>query len=204
MEVYNFEQRSPEWYEIRKGRMTASKASCIAKADSGLDTYIIEIMSEYFSIAPKEMYINDDMQRGIDLEPEAKLVYELEKSVTVEPIGFVIYNEYAGASPDGLVDDDGLIEIKCPKDTTYTKLLYDEKIKPDYVWQMQMQMLITGRKWCDFVAYNDHYDKNVFIKRVERDEEKIQKLIEGITKGGQLIEKIKAKINGRELSESKT
>lgn len=199
MEIYNFEQRSPEWYEIRKGLMTASKSSTIATAGTGLYTYILEIMAEYYSTAPKEMYFNDDMKRGVELEPEARLVYELENKVTVEQVGFVVYNEYFGCSPDGLVESDGLVEFKAPNDKNYLELLLYEKIKSEYIGQMQGQMLGTSRKWCDFVAYNPNFDQNIWIKRIYKDDTYQEKLKAGINKGGNLIEEIKSKLKPKQL-----
>lgn len=199
MEIYNFEQRSPEWYEIRKGLMTASKSSTIATAGTGLETYILEIMAEYYSTAPKEMYFNDDMKRGVELEPEARLVYELENKVTVEQVGFVVYNEYFGCSPDGLVESDGLVEFKCPNDKNYLELLLSGKIKPEYIGQMQGQMLGTSREWCDFAAYNPNFDQNIWIKRVYKDDTYQEKLRAGINKGGNLIEEIKSKLKPKQL-----
>lgn len=194
MEIYNFEQRSPEWYEIRKGKMTASKGATIATAGAGLKTYILEIMSEYYSSNPKQTYINDDMQRGIELEAEAILEYELRNNVKTQEIGFVLYNEYFGASPDRLVNDDGLIEVKCPNDKTYLELLLTGKIKSEYLWQMQGQLLATNRKWCDFVAYNPNFEKNMFVKRILADKNNQDSLITGIDIGSKLIEEIKEKI----------
>lgn len=191
MKIYNFDQRTDEWYNIRKGKMTASNASIIATNGKGLETYIYSLMADYYSSAEKEHYVNADMQRGIDLEPEAKIEFQFYTGLEVEEVGFVELNKFVGVSPDGLIGKDGLIEIKCPKDDIYFRLLLNENIKPEYLWQMQMQMLVTKRKYCYFVAYNPNFEKTLFIKKMNRDEEMINKIQAGLDYGTKLIKKIK-------------
>ncbi len=191
MKIHNFEQRTDEWYAIRKGKMTASNAETIIANGKGLETYIYNLMAEYYSTAQKENYINADMQRGIDLEPEARIEFEFYTGLDVQEVGFVEYNDFIGVSPDGLIDNDGLIEIKCPNDSIYFKLLLSDNIKPEYIAQMQMQMYITDRQYCYFVSYNPNFEKSLYIKKINRDEEMIEKLKKGLEKGTQLIKEIK-------------
>ena len=191
MKIYNFEQRTEDWYNIRKGKMTASNADTIIANGKGLETYIYNLMAEYYSSAEKENYINADMQRGIDLEPEARLEFEFYTDLDVQEVGFVEYNDFIGVSPDGLVGDDGLIEIKCPNDSIYFKLLLSNNIKPEYIAQMQMQMYVTDRQYCYFVSYNPNFEKSLYIKKINRDEEMIDKLKKGLERGTQLIKEIK-------------
>ena len=191
MKIYNFEQRTDEWYNIRKGKMTASNAETIIANGKGLETYIYNLMAEYYSSAEKENYINADMQRGIDLEPEARLEFEFYTDLDVQEVGFIEYNEFIGVSPDGLIGDDGLIEIKCPNDSIYFKLLLSNNIKPEYIAQMQMQMYVTDRQYCYFVSYNPNFEKSLYIKKINRDEEMIDKLKKGLERGTQLIKEIK-------------
>ena len=193
MKIHNFEQRTEDWYNIRKGKMTASNAETIIANGKGLETYIYNLMAEYYSSAEKENYINADMQRGIDLEPEARLEFEFYTGLDVQEVGFVEYNEFIGVSPDGLIGDDGLIEIKCPNDSIYFKLLLNDNIKPEYIAQMQMQMYITDRQYCYFVSYNPNFEKSLYIKKITRDEEMIEKLKKGLDKGTELIKEIKKK-----------
>ena len=193
MKIYNFEQRTEDWYNIRKGKMTASNADTIIANGKGLETYIYNLMAEYYSSAEKENYINADMQRGIDLEPEARLEFEFYTDLDVQEVGFVEYNDFIGVSPDGLVGDDGLIEIKCPNDSIYFKLLLSNNIKPEYIAQMQMQMYVTDRQYCYFVSYNPNFEKSLYIKKISRDEEMIEKLKKGLERGTQLIKEIKEK-----------
>ena len=193
MKIYNFEQRTDEWYAIRRSKLSASNASIIATNGKGLETYVYTLMSEYYSNGEKEHYVNVDMQRGIDLEPEARIEFEFYTGLDVQEVGFVELNEFCGVSPDGLIGDDGLIEIKCPKDEVYFRLLLDGKIRPEYIAQMQMQMFVTERKYCYFVSYNPNFEQSLFIKKIERDEEMIQKIKEGIDFGTNLIKEIKDK-----------
>ena len=191
MKIYNFEQRTDEWYAIRKGKMTASNAETIIANGKGLETYIYNLMAEYYSSAEKENYINADMQRGIDLEPEAKIEFQFYTGLDIKEVGCVELNEYILASPDGLIGDDGLIEIKCPNDSIYFKLLLSNNIKPEYIAQMQMQMYVTDRQYCYFVSYNPNFEKSLYIKKINRDEEMIEKLKKGLERGTQLIKEIK-------------
>ena len=191
MKIYNFEQRTEDWYNIRKGKMTASNAETIIANGKGLETYIYNLMAEYYSSAEKENYINADMQRGIDLEPEAKIEFQFYTGLDIKEVGCVELNEYILASPDGLIGDDGLIEIKCPNDSIYFKLLLSNNIKPEYIAQMQMQMYVTDRQYCYFVSYNPNFEKSLYIKKINRDEEMIEKLKKGLERGTQLIKEIK-------------
>ena len=191
MKIHNFEQRTEDWYNIRKGKMTASNAETIIANGKGLETYIYNLMAEYYSSAEKENYINADMQRGIDLEPEARLEFEFYTNLDVQEVGFIEHNEFIGVSPDGLIGNDGLIEIKCPNDSIYFKLLLSNNIKPEYIAQMQMQMYVTDRQYCYFVSYNPNFEKSLYIKKINRDEEMIEKLKKGLERGTQLIKEIK-------------
>ena len=191
MKIHNFEQRTEDWYNIRKGKMTASNAETIIANGKGLETYIYNLMAEYYSSAEKENYINADMQRGIDLEPEAKIEFQFYTGLDIKEVGCVELNEYILASPDGLIGDDGLIEIKCPNDSIYFKLLLSNNIKPEYIAQMQMQMYVTDRQYCYFVSYNPNFEKSLYIKKINRDEEMIDKLKKGLERGTQLIKEIK-------------
>jgi putative phage-type endonuclease len=194
MKIHNIEQRTEEWFAIKKGKLGASHAQAIATAGKGLETYIIELMAEYYSIAPKESYTNEHMERGNELEAQARAIYELETGNEVEEVGFIELDEYVGCSPDGMVGEDGLIEIKCPSDKVYLQYLLDDKIDSGYMWQMQMQMLICDRKWCDYVCYNPNFEKSIVIARVKLDGESIDKLSKGFDIAVQRIEEIKTKM----------
>jgi len=194
MKTYNIEQGTQEWLDLRKGKMTASHAQAISANGKGLGTYILELMAEYYSIAEKEHYTNEHIERGNELEGCARGIYELEYDIEVQEVGFVELDQYVGCSPDGLVGEDGLIEIKCPSDKKHFNFILNDKIDSAYVWQMQMQMLVTGRQWCDFVSFNPNYKDSIVTQRVERDEPALEKLKLGLETGKEKIENIKYKI----------
>jgi len=197
MKIHEVEQGTPAWLELRKGKMTASHATAIGNCGAGLKTYINELMSEYYSSGEREYYTNKDMDRGNELEPLAAEMYEMENGVRAEKIGFVECNEFAGCSPDRLINDDGLLEIKCPDDKNYFKFLLEgeKAIKSDYIWQMQCQMFMTGRKYNIFLAYNPNFKKSMCAYRIEADPAVHAKLAEGLRIGQGLIEGIKNQLN---------
>jgi len=170
------EQRSEEWFQARLGKVTASRvADVLAKIKSGESAsrrnYKIQLVSERLTGEKQETYINQAMQDGIDREQFARDRY-VQQFGEVEEVGFVKHPTLeAGASPDGMVGDDGIIEIKCPMGSTHTETLMTQDIPSKYIPQVQFQLLVTGRKWCDFVSYNPMFPEHlqVFVKRVEAD-----------------------------------
>jgi putative phage-type endonuclease len=183
MKIYkDINQGSPEWFEIRVGKVTASHAQAIGNNGKGLDTYLLGVVSEMFSSAQKDQYSNEHTERGNELEPLARSMYELQENVEVEEIGFAEYNDFVGCSPDGLVGDDGMIEIKCPDDKTYFNLLMNENIDSSYIWQCQMNLLILEKKWCDLIFYNPNFEKSMKIFRLKPDKEMFSRLKEGFAK----------------------
>jgi len=196
MQINNAPQRSKEWFEVRALRLTASHAQAIAANGKGLVTYVEKKMSEYYSSAERENYTNKDMERGIELEPQAIMAYSFTKNIEVDSVGFVIYSDFVGCSPDGIAGEDGLVEVKCPSDSVYFKLLQDEKIDSKYEKQMQMQMLICNKRWTDYVVYNPNYEKYLFVKRVFPDPEVFEKLKKGFKAGEEMIKKIMDKMEG--------
>ena len=192
---YDFAQRSPDWYAVRLGKLTASKAQAIGNCGKGLETLCWEKAAEIITGKGPEQLENADITRGVELEDEARGAYTIETGNFVQQIGFVEYGEYAGCSPDGLVGDDGLIEIKCKNDVNHLQLLAEKHPDSQYQWQMQMQMLVTGRKWCDFVSYNPNFTDNpIIIIRVYPDKEMQDKLKEGIEKGTKRIKEILSEV----------
>jgi len=169
MKFHDIEQNTDEWLELRKGKFTASTFKDLMSAEStaGYKNAIADVVYERITGNRIESYTNEWMQRGHDLEPQARLYYELNYS-DVDGGGFFC-DEWVGASPDGLVGKDGLVEIKCPKHTTHIQYLMKSKLPSAYKWQIQGQLYVTDRKWCDFVSY--HPKLPAFYIRVERDEE---------------------------------
>ena len=190
------EQRSNEWFNARKGMITASRLEDITAAKGfGLTaySYLDEILADLWSESSEEGYVNEDMQRGIDLEPIAIERYEYETLNKAEPCGFIKYNDYFGGSPDGMIGTAGLIEIKCKNNKNHAHIIRTNKVPKDHIDQIQGCLLATGRQWCDFISYNKNFtfDKQIKIIRVERDNEYIKFLIERINEFSKLIIKHK-------------
>lgn len=197
MKVYNkILQGSDEWKALRKGKMTASNAQAIGNVGKGLDTYILDLMADSLSSGEFENYTNAHMERGNDLEASARSIYELETGQTVEQVGFVDYNDFVGCSPDGLIGEDGGIEIKCQADKKHFRLILngEKEIDSSYVWQVQMNLLVTGRQWWDFVGYNPNFEKSLVIHRILPDPAMHAKLLEGFKVGEQKIKEILTKL----------
>lgn len=179
-------QRSPEWFEARWGVATASRfADIIAKTRSGYaasrKNYLAELLIERLTPPPTEDngWKNAAMEFGIANEPVARLAYELETGNTVKEAFFEKHPVLkAGASPDGYVNDDGLLEIKVPNLATHLETLKNREVPKNYYTQVQGQLWITGKKWCDFVSYTPYLenDAQLFIKRVPRDTSFIKEL----------------------------
>lgn len=184
------EQRSTEWFNARLGKVTASRvADVIAKTKTGYSTsrenYMAQLVCERMTGTQGESYSNAAMQWGTDQEPLARAAYEAAKDVLVDEVGFITHPTIiaAGASPDGLVGDDGLIEIKCPNTATHIDTLLSDKVPSKYNTQMQWQLACTGRKWCDFVSFDPRMPEGLqlFIQRVDFDAEYVKMLEAEIT-----------------------
>ena len=195
MQIVECEQRSEEWFKLREKRMTASSAQAIAANGKGLDTYINKLMQEFYSNAEPNNYKSKAMERGNALEDSAIFAYESETGLNVDKIGFVVSSDYVGCSPDGFAGE-GMIEIKCLEDKAYFQYLLDGKIDTGYDWQMQMQMMICVREWCDYTVYNPNFKKSLVIKRVQADMKKMDKLTVGLIKGESRIKEIEKQFEG--------
>jgi len=180
-------QRSEEWHEIRLGRVGGSESNVLSvkgKSESGLGaaafTLLYEKAFEIIQKEPvKENIVTFAMQRGMDLEPEAIHEYELNKMVKVDQVGYILNSDYkyAGYSPDGLVGENGLIEIKCPGNSEFMRQIITKEIPKPYLCQMQWGMFLSGRNWCDYVVYNPDYTKSpLYIDRVDRNDKIIETL----------------------------
>lgn len=173
--------------------MTASNAQAIGNKGKGLITYINVLMAEYYSSAEKEHYTNKDIERGNELESIARDMYELETGNEVKQVWFCELDEYTGCSPDWLVDDDWWVEIKCQSDPVHFSLLthWVDGIDTKYIWQIQMCLYVTGRKWWDFVSYNPNYKKSLIIHTISVDELITKKIAEWLETWILLIQEIK-------------
>lgn len=178
-------QGSDEWRQLRLGRVTASRvADVVAKTKSGWGAsranYAAELIAERLTGETAERFTNAAMQWGTDHEPDARAAYEFFRDASVTEIGFVEHPSISmtGASPDGLVGNDGLVEIKCPNTATHLDTLLSQTVPTKYVTQMLWQMACTGRKWCDFVSFDPRLPESMsmFVKRVDRDDKRISEL----------------------------
>ena len=172
------EQRSEEWFAARCGKVTASRvADIIARTKTGpsasRENYLAQLVCERMTGKPAESYSNAAMAWGTEQEPFARAAYESAKDVLVEEVGFVPHPSFseAGASPDGLVGEFGLVEIKCPNTATHIQTLLEQKVPEKYITQMQWQMACTQRHWCDYVSFDPRMAEGLqlFIKRIEFD-----------------------------------
>ena len=175
------EQRTPEWFAARLGCVTASRtADVMAKTKSGYSAsrsnYMAQLITERLTQTQSEGFTSAAMQWGTDTEPQARVAYELLTGADVVEEAFVVHPtiEGFGASPDGLVGADGMLEIKCPNSATHIDTLLSEKVPAKYITQMQVQMLCAGRSWCDFVSFDPRLpgDMNYWCKRIEADAER--------------------------------
>lgn len=182
-------QGSPEWFAARIGKVTASKvADVMATTKSGpaasRQNYMMELLCQRLTGTIEQGFTNAAMQRGTEMEPIARSAYEARNGLFVTEVGLVDHPELEGfaASPDGLVGDDGLIEIKCPNTATHVAFLRTGKPDGKYIWQMLAQMACTGRQWCDFVSFDDRLpDPLQFASvRIMRDDSKIAEMLKGI------------------------
>ncbi len=183
------EQRTAEWFQARLGKVTASNVyNVLSKTAKGLPTskyedYKTKLMTERLIEEISQSYTTPAMQWGIAYEENALREYEFIYDAEVTRCGFIPHPKMkmAGASPDGLIGEDGLIEVKCPQSTTHLRFFMYDEIKPEYIAQMQFQMACTGRKWCDFISYNPNFvgkstGLRMKVKRVLRDEKHIEEI----------------------------
>ena len=182
-------QGTEEWFEQRRGKVTASRiADLMAKTKTGYpasrQNYLMQLLCERLTGKVEQGYKSHEMQRGNDLEPEARSRYEIETGEFVEQVSFIDHPriDLAGASPDGLVGKDGLIEIKCPNTATHIETLRTKKPIDRYYKQMQWQMACTGRLWCDFVSFDDRLPEHLayFCVRIPRDENIIAEIEQAV------------------------
>lgn len=165
------DQRTDDWFAARLGKVTASRiADVVAKTKSGPSAsranYMAQLIVERMTGKPTESYSNSAMQWGTDTEPLARAAYEMATDTIVDEVGFVEHESLSmcGASPDGLVGEKGLIEIKCPNTSTHIETLINGTIDNKYMLQMQWQMACTDREWCDFVSFDPRMPEPLQLK----------------------------------------
>lgn len=189
METLNVIQGTQEWKDARW--LTASNADVIATNGKGLQTLVLETLADKLAFNEQASFTSQAMDRGIELEAQARAIYELEKNTKIETVGFVQRDEYVGCSPDGLVGENGLVEFKCLMGKNYLSALLLGDYDKGYWWQCQMQLMITGRQWVDLCFYTDNFEVNMHIVRIYPDAEAFKKLEAGLERGVELIKSLK-------------
>lgn len=189
-----FDQHEGPWYAARRGRVTASRIpdvmSFLKRGDKkGESTqkrkdYLLEKAQEIITGQSADHVVTLAMEWGISHEKQAVAEYELDRNVETDLVGFVVHPEIerAGASPDRLIGEDGLLEVKCPTSMTHMEYLVERKIPDNYVYQIQWQLACTGRKWCDWVSFDPRMpaEHSLLIIREERNGKIISELNEGV------------------------
>jgi putative phage-type endonuclease len=179
------DQRTPEWFQQRLGKATASKiADIVARTKSGYSAsranYRAQLVCERLTGVPQDSFSSAAMQWGTDTEPQARAAYCFHRDVDAAECGFFDHPkiQMSGASPDGLIGHDGLLELKCPNTATHIETLLGKAAPAKYVHQMMWQMACTGRVWCDFASFDPRLPENMrlFVVRLHRDDNMIAEL----------------------------
>ena len=208
-------QGTPEWFAARRGKVTASRvADVMARTKSGFaasrENYKAELLLEILTNTTAIGFTSEAMKWGTEQEPNARAAYSATIFDTVTEVGFVNHPDIlgAGCSPDGLVGDDGIIEIKCPNTATYLEIFKTDVIPQKWLTQIQMQLDCTERKWCDFVCYDPRMPEGaqLYVQRIERDEMFIstmrEMIITFIKELNSDVEKVKNKIEEKKNAQS--
>lgn len=181
MQIYDCEQGSDEWLKARLGIPTASEFHSVLAKGKGLTrrTYLLKLAGELLTGEPMERYSNHHMERGKEMEAEARALYEFQTDHELTRVGFVrnegiIPDVVIGCSPDSLIGVDGALEVKTKLPHLQLEVLESGKVPSEHIAQCQGTLLVTGRSWVDFVSYWPKLPP--FIKRVHRDEMYIAEL----------------------------
>lgn len=194
MEIYNdIEQGSMEWFEVRAGIPTASCFKDILSKGAGKTrrTYMLKLLGERLTGELQEPYTNAHMERGKVMEAEARIMYEFQNDLNAEEVGF-IRNGEKGCSPDSLIGESGMLEIKTKLPHLQLDVLDKGKLPADHVAQVQGQLWVAEREWCDFVSYWPKLP--LFVYRVTRDEEYIKTLADAVDSFNEELAKLEQKM----------
>lgn len=172
------EQRSPEWFKEKLGKVSASRiADVVARTRTGYAAsranYMAQLVCERLTGKQAESFSNAAMEWGVEQEGPARDAYSAKVGELVTEVGFISHPTIpmAGASPDGLVGNNGCVEIKCPSTATHIEYLFDREPPQKYFYQMQWQMACTGTEWCDWVSYDPRLpaELQLLVVRIPRD-----------------------------------
>lgn len=194
MEIYNdIEQGTPEWFAVRAGIPTASCFKDILSKGAGKTrrTYMLKLLGERLTGELQEPYTNAHMERGKVMEAEARIMYEFQNDLNAEEVGF-IRNGEKGCSPDSLIGESGMLEIKTKLPHLQLDVLDKGKLPADHVAQVQGQLWVAEREWCDFVSYWPKLP--LFVYRVTRDEEYIKTLADAVDSFNEELAKLEQKM----------
>lgn len=197
MIIHNIEQHSEAWYSLRCGRVTGTRFKSLMAGETTA-TYkdlITQLACEIITGQQEDAYVSADMERGTMLEPVAREAYEMEFGQEVKQVGFITpddseFAEWVGISPDGMLQDGGLLEIKCPKYKTHLEYIEADKLPSEYRYQVQGQLFVTEAPYCDFMSYA--VNMKPFIVRVYPDTELFSQFEIRLRK---LIEEVQTKLN---------
>jgi hypothetical protein len=197
LQIFDCEQGSPEWYACRLGIPTASEFDTVqAKGKGGGEsktrrTYMLKLIGEQITGQPKYDYSNDHMERGKEIEAEARDLYAMVTDVEPVKVGFMRRGD-AGCSPDSLIGTNGISEIKTKLAHLQLEVLLSDRLPPEHVPQTQGQLWIAEREWCDFVSYWPGLP--LFIKRVHRDEDYIRNLAAAVQAFNEEMQELMARV----------
>lgn len=179
--LIDVEQGSPEWHRARLGHVTASHINDVMAKGKGKEESITRYKYKVRLVAERmtneiasDSYSNSAMEWGVEQEQFAAIAYETAQETFVDKTGFWLHPtiKWLGVSPDRLVGNGGLVEIKCPNTTTHLGYLFEKKVPTNYYNQIQCQLWVTGRAWCDFVSFDPRLPRRnqLLVIRVERDD----------------------------------
>jgi len=195
------EQGSPEWFQMRLGKVTASRvADILAKTKTGpsasRQNYLIELAIQRTTGIIQESYSNSSMEWGVQNEGNARVLYEVTTNNFVDQVAFIDHPsiKWFGCSPDGLVSDRGLLEIKCPNSATHWEYFKSKKPPQKYFIQMQAQIAVTNKDWCDFVSFDPRMPdrSQLLVVRVDRDDAFIAEMEAEIKK---FLDEVEVEVN---------
>lgn len=211
-------QHSPEWLDLRRGNCTASRVKDALKtltrktknggpgeSAASRRNYMVELVTERLTGMAVNHYVSPAMEWGIETEKYARAAYEVVSGNDVDLVGLYRHDALEGflASPDGLIGEDGLLEIKCPETTTHVDWMLADEVPEDHIYQCMSQMACSGRAWCDFISFDPRLPQNsqVFIKRLERNDEFIGLIEEGVKRFLSEVDAMTDKLGGRRYEE---
>jgi putative phage-type endonuclease len=202
--IKDVEQGSEEWLQMRLGCITASKMADLmsngrgSKPSKTAETYMMKLIAERLTGESEPFFENAAMKWGTETEDQARAMYELNEGVDVEEVAFIKRCDFIGISPDGLVGDTGMVEIKCPTSSTQIKRFFTEDYSSDYKAQIQAQLWVAEREYCDFLSFDPRIetDASYLLKKVYRDDEYIKSMEEKTAQFIETMQEMLTKLEG--------